>query len=178
VDRQTLAATRSIEVSDDQKGPDKGGSGPKKPRATFGDVMLGIPAGRGGEPQENPRGERRRDEPASAAPGTEPAAEPPRREPKKPERRKPRGPLVVVRRASGAIETRGPETPKSEEPAVAAVEGSTPPGAEPTAPATPPPARSALYEEVPEDQSFAEMFEAHAKQEGGTHRRLPRVGER
>ena len=165
-------------MSDDQKGPDKGGFGPRKPRATFGDVMLGIPAGRGGEEQDRPRGERRRDAPASAAPASEPGAEPPRREPKKPERRKPQGPLVVVRRASGAIETRGPETPKAEEPAAAAVEASTPASPEPTVPATPPPARSALYEEVPEDQSFAEMYEAHAKQEGGTHRRLPRVGER
>ena len=166
-------------MSDDQKGPDKGGFGPKKPRATFGDVMLGIPAGRGGEQQERPRGERRRGEPASAAPGTEPAAEPPRREPKKPERRKPQGPLVVVRRASGVIETRGPETPKPDEPAAAAVEEGTPAAVEPTpARAIPAPAPSPLYEEVPEDQSFAEMYEAHAKQEGGPHRRLPRVGER
>ena len=54
-------AARSIEVSDDQKGPDKG-FGPRKPRATFGDVMLGIPAGRGGDQQDRPKGNRRREE--------------------------------------------------------------------------------------------------------------------
>jgi len=172
-------------VSDDRKGPDKGGFGPRKPRATFGDVMLGIPAGRGGEREERPRGERRRDERASAAPaGSEapqpeaPQPETPRREPRKPERRKPQGPLVVVRRASGAIETRGPETPKAEEPAPAAPEEAGAPPVEAVAPAAHPVPRSALYEEVPEDQSFAEMYEAHAKQEGAGHRRMPRVGER
>src|SRR5678816_1774325 len=139
-------AARSIEVSDDQKGPDKG-FGRKKPRATFGDAMLGIPAGRGGEQGERPKGERRREKPASAAAGETPPADPPRREPRKPERRKPQGPLVVVRKASGAIETRGPESPRVEEPAAAAVQASVVPSTEPTAPATPPPARSALYEE-------------------------------
>ena len=164
-------------MSDDRKGP---GFGPKKPRATFGDVMLGIPAGRGDE-KERPRGDRRKGEPAPAASGPDTpaaAAEPPRREPKKPERRKPQGPLVVVRRASGAIETRGPETPKTEEPATAAADEPTPapaPAAEHTVTPTPP---TALYEEVAEDQSFAEMFEAHAKTESGAHRKMPRVGER
>jgi len=189
-------------VSDDQKGPDKGGFGPRKPRATFGDVMLGIPAGRGGEREERPRRERRREEPASAAPG-EPPAEPPRKEPRKPERRRPKGPLVVVRRASGVIETRGPETPKPEQPAsgetaAPSAETAAPPAetaapsaetaapraetaapsAETAAPVTPVTPRSPLYEEVPEDQSFAEMFEAHSKQEPAGHRRMPRVGER
>ena len=122
-------------MSDDQKGPDKFG-GPRKPRATFGDVMLGIPAGRGGEREERPRGERRREEPASTAPGETPA-ETPRKEPRKPERRRARGPLVVVRRASGAIETRGPETPKAEAPA--SEEPAAPPAeaAAPVAPVTP-----------------------------------------
>ncbi|MGZ6076571.1 MAG: S1 RNA-binding domain-containing protein [Myxococcaceae bacterium] len=173
-------------MSDDQRGP---GFGPKKPRATFGDVMLGIPAGRGGEREERPRGDRRRDARASAAPGPEtppagtPPAETPRREPKKPERRKPQGPLVVVRRASGAIETRGPDAPKPDEPTAAAAE--TPEGTPAPAPAEPvvhaavtPTPRAAVYEEVAEDQSFAEMYEAHAKSEVGGHRRLPRIGER
>ncbi|HEY1905114.1 MAG TPA: S1 RNA-binding domain-containing protein [Myxococcaceae bacterium] len=167
-------------MSDDQKGPDKG-PGPRKPRATFGDVMLGIPAGRGGEQPERPRGERRRDEPASAAQGGEtPPSEPARREPKKPERRRAQGPLVVVRRASGAIETRGPEMPRADEPPAATAEGAaTAEPAEPVTPVTPAPTpRSALYEEVPEDQSFAEMYEAHAKSEGGGHRKMPRIGER
>ena len=67
-------------MSDDQKGPDKG-FGPRKPRATFGDVMLGIPAGRGGEQQDRPKGDRRRGQPASAAPGETSPSEPARREP-------------------------------------------------------------------------------------------------
>jgi small subunit ribosomal protein S1 len=170
-------------VSDDQKGPDKG-FGPKKPRATFGDVMLGIPAGRGGEDKGKPKGERRREERASAPAGEGAPSEPPRREPRKPERRKAQGPLVVVRRASGAIETREPgaETPPAE-PTAPATESSPAPEtaapAEATAPVpTPPAPRSALYEEVPEDQSFAEMYEAHAKQDGGAHRKMPRIGER
>ncbi len=36
----------------------------------------------------------------------------------------------------------------------------------------------ALYKEAPETESFAEMFEAAAKQEGGIHRRIPRLGEK
>ena len=162
-------------MSDDQKGPPKG-FGSRKPRATFGDAMLGIPAGRGGERPESSKGERRREQPASAAPGEAPPGEPARREPRKPERRKPQGPLVVVRRASGVIETRGPEAPKSEETATPAPESSAAPEA--AAPAAPPAPRSPLYEEVPEDQSFAEMYEAQAKQEGSAHRKMPRVGER
>ena len=175
-------------MSDDQKGPDKG-FGPKKPRATFGDVMLGIPAGRGGEQQDRPKGDRHRGERASASPGETPPSEPPRREPRKPERRKPQGPLVVVRRASGAIETRGGEAPEATEPTPATESGTTPENATTPESATPAPVeatpaptpvapRSQLYEEVPEDQSFAEMYEAHAKQEGGGHRKMPRVGER
>src|SRR6516165_10551467 len=175
-------AVRCIEVSDDQKGPDKG-FGPKKPRATFGDVMLGIPAGRGGEQQDRPKGDRHRGERASASPGETPPSEPPRREPRKPERRKPQGPLVVVRRASGAIETRGGEASEASEPVPATESAAAPESAAPApveaAPApTPVAPRSPLYEEVREDQSFAEMYEAHAKQEGGAHRKMPRVGER
>ncbi|HSP20213.1 MAG TPA: S1 RNA-binding domain-containing protein, partial [Myxococcaceae bacterium] len=145
--------------------------------------MLGIPAGRGGEREERPRGDRRRDRPASAAPGTgTPPSEKPRLEPKKPECRKPQGPLVVVRRASGVIETRGANAPAFDAPAPVAAEAveGTPAPLEPSAPAAPvvPTPKTALFEEVPEDQSFSEMFEAHAKTEGGTHRKLPRIGER
>ena len=172
-------------MSDDQKGPgpDKG-FGPRKPRATFGDVMLGIPAGRGGEQQDRPKGDRRRDEPASAGTSETPPSEPARREPRKPERRKAQGPLVVVRRASGVIETRGPDAPAAAEPtappaeATSTAEADPAPAATPTPSPTPPAPRSALYEDVPEDQSFAEMYEAHARQEGPGHRKMPRVGER
>src|SRR5262245_49944971 len=141
--------------------------------------MLGIPAGRGGEQQDRPKGDRRREERTSAPSGETAPSEPPRREPRKPERRRAQGPLVVVRRASGAIETRGPEAPAAAEPTAPVTESvsTAAPAETPPAP-TPPAPRSPLYEEVPEDQSFAEMFEAHAKQEGGAHRKMPRVGER
>ena len=95
--------------------------------------------------------------------------------------------MVVVRRASGVIETRGPERASTAaEPTAPATEGAPPAEAARGArlplrlplrlrPAAP---RSALYEEVPEDQSFAEMFEAHAKQEGAGRRKMPRIGEK
>jgi small subunit ribosomal protein S1 len=97
--------------------------------------------------------------------------------------------MVVVKRASGVIETRGPvgETPAAtaevapatgEAPAAEAV--STPaPTPAPTPRPTPAPAPStALYEEVPENQSFAEMFEAQVKEGGVPARRTVRVGEK
>ncbi|MCY1078580.1 S1 RNA-binding domain-containing protein [Archangium sp. miwbw1] len=102
--------------------------------------------------------------------------------------RRPQGPMVVVKRASGAVETRGPVTPSpaSTAPAEPAAEASAP--VEPTAPAasaapapkappTPAPS-SALYEEVAESQSFAEMFEAQQKDGGVPGRRAVRVGEK
>jgi small subunit ribosomal protein S1 len=186
-------------VSDEQKGPDKGGFGPKRPRATFGDVMLGIPAGRGGERDERPkrgrRREQRRSEPEqpgpAAAGGPESGSEPPPSpQPRKPERRKPQGPLVVVRRATGVVETRRMEPKESEssrpsappdEPALASAAADRPVEAEVSAaapqvvPVTP---KGSPSEEIHEDQSFAEMYEAHAKQEGSSTRRIPRVGER
>ncbi|HEY3586072.1 MAG TPA: S1 RNA-binding domain-containing protein, partial [Myxococcaceae bacterium] len=137
-----------------------------------------------GEDSGKPKGERRREERASGHRGEAAPSELPRREPRKPERRKAQGPLVVVRRASGAIETREPgaETPAAEPTAPATESGAAPESAAPAEAAapvpTPPAPRSALYEEVPEDQSFAEMYEAHAKQEGGAHRKMPRIGER
>src|SRR4029434_2512925 len=72
---QGRGAARSLEVSKDQKGPDKG-FGRKKPRATFGDAMLGIPAGRGGEQGERPKGEPRREKPGAACGGRAPACRP------------------------------------------------------------------------------------------------------
>jgi small subunit ribosomal protein S1 len=72
--------------------------------------------------------------------------------------------MVVVRRAAGGIETRPlTETP---EPMT-----SPAPIAEPVVPST------ALYEEVPEDQSFAEMFEQAAKRDLPA-RKAYRVGEK
>ncbi|HZI03627.1 MAG TPA: S1 RNA-binding domain-containing protein, partial [Archangium sp.] len=99
--------------------------------------------------------------------------------------RRPQGPMVVVKRASGVVETRGPVTPSpsSTAPAEPAAEASAP--AETTAPVAPapkaPPAPApnpALYEEVPESQSFAEMFEAQQKDGGMPARRSVRIGEK
>jgi small subunit ribosomal protein S1 len=92
--------------------------------------------------------------------------------------------MVVVKRASGAIETRGladekpaDATATSEETtAVAEASAATPAATPAPRPVTPTPApSSALYEEVPESQSFAEMFEA---QGGAPGRRGVRVGEK
>src|SRR5262245_22772478 len=112
------------------------GFGPKKPKATFGDVMLGIPAGRAGEEKKSdrpkgdrPRGDRggegRRDrggqrhenKPAQEGGAPAQAKEPQRRDrggqgPKK-EQKRPQGPLVVVKRVGGAIETRELEEGKT-----------------------------------------------------------------
>lgn len=259
-------------MSDQKGGPGDKRFGPKKPRATFGDVMLGIPAGRPGQREERgrpderkgpPRSERRsRDDrergrqqppveqrrdlvadpqpPAAdtsqlsevppleerltaepAAPAvTEPAAPPPEpapveraggpREDKRPRERggphrgekkkRPLGPLVVVKRLTGTIETRPLDAPTPAErsraehaaadqprpsdetapseggPSAASAEArSGEPGREAPAPTEPP---GALYAEVPEKESFAEMFEAASKHEGGINRRIPRVGEK
>lgn len=91
--------------------------------------------------------------------------------------------MVVVKRATGAIETRGPvsESPAegtaTAEATTAAAEAS---GSAPAPrPVTPTPAPvSALYEEVPESESFAEMFEAQAKEGGAPGRRGVRLGEK
>ncbi|MBL0692032.1 S1 RNA-binding domain-containing protein [Comamonas sp. JC664] len=166
--------------------------GPKKPKATFGDVMLGIPSG--GSRSEGGRGEQRgggrggergggrgeRDaqpRPSGSAP----------REDRGPRggggERRGQGPMVVVKRATGAIETRGPvgdapaeATATSEETSAAAEASAATPTPRPVTP-TPAPS-SALYEEVPESQSFAEMFEAQAKEGGTPSRKGLRVGEK
>ncbi|MFY0576454.1 S1 RNA-binding domain-containing protein [Cystobacter fuscus] len=90
--------------------------------------------------------------------------------------------MVVVKRASGAVETRGPVTPapaaSSEPTAETAPEASAAPApVTPKAPVVPAPT-PALYEEVPEDKSFAEMFEAQQKDGGVPGRRAVRVGEK
>ncbi|WP_090491538.1 S1 RNA-binding domain-containing protein [Myxococcus virescens] len=174
--------------------------GPKKPKATFGDVMLGIPSGgarseggrgeqrgggRGGERSGGGRGERdAQPRPAGGAPRDErgPRGGSERRGGGD---RRPSGPMVVVKRASGAIETRGPvgdapaEATATAEETTAAAESSAAPPAPTPRPVTPTPApTSALYEEVPESQSFAEMFEAQAKEGGTPSRKGLRVGEK
>ena len=104
-------------------GDGAGGFGPKKPKATFGDVMLGIPSGRADE-----RGGRDKDrrssspKPSGEAGGGRPQGGAPR-EDRRPRNdrgggggrgggeRQNQGPMVVVKRASGAVETRGPVSP-------------------------------------------------------------------
>ncbi|MCP3142011.1 S1 RNA-binding domain-containing protein [Pyxidicoccus xibeiensis] len=184
--------------------------GPKKPKATFGDVMLGIPSGgsgrgegdrggrgggRGGEQRGDRGGPGRGDREAQPRPeGGAPRGDRPPRgggdrggERRGGGERRPSGPMVVVKRASGAIETRGPvgdkpadATATSEETTAAAEASAATPAPAPTPrPVTPTPApSSALFEEVPESQSFAEMFEAQAKEGGTPTRRGLRVGEK
>lgn len=141
----------------------------KKPKATFGDAMMGIPAGRGGE-ERSERKER------------------PPREDKK-------GPMVVVKRAGGVVETRGleakpaevkpseptaPSDPKPEGEASAVPVAPVVPVA-PAAPVVKPvvPAGPSVADHVHEQESFAEMFEKHAKEGGVPLRKaMPRVGEK
>lgn len=191
-------------------------SGPKKPKPTFGDVMLGIPAGRGGEREERkdkkgggdkgPRRERsgggrdggdrkpREERQAQSKPHQQERNDGsvPKFEQKlegggeavpAPKKSAPKGPMVVIRKAAGNIETRtltdAPSTPASageEEKAVAA-----PPPSAPTLTVTkaPKPVGTPVYEEIPENESFSEMFEASAKTEGGLpSKRAPKVGEK
>jgi len=182
-------------VSDEKNGSvgngGAGGFGPKKPKATFGDVMLGIPAGRGGEREE--RGSRDRREERPSKPQGEAAAQPkqgaPREDRRQRERggrsgeRRPQGPMVVVRRASGAVETRGEVTP-TPAPAAEQATGEAPQAEAPEASATPAPTPApvvpgpSVYEEVPETESFEEMFEAQQKEGGMSGRRTVRVGEK
>lgn len=142
--------------------------GPKKPRATFGDVMMGVPAGQGGEKSERPK----------------PAPRP--KDKDKDEKKG--GPMVVVRRASGAVETRTIDESKAK-PAPAPEEAPAAPAEAPTAEAAeaakpeavvvarPAPLPPSVYAEVPETESFAEMFEASGK-DGLPSRKQLRVGEK
>jgi small subunit ribosomal protein S1 len=97
--------------------------------------------------------------------------------------------MVVVKRASGVIETRGPvgeqpaaateSAPATGEAPAAEASAAPAPTPAPTPRPTPAPApSSALYEEVPESESFAEMFEAQVKDGGVPTRRSVRVGEK
>jgi small subunit ribosomal protein S1 len=98
--------------------------------------------------------------------------------------------MVVVKRASGVIETRGPvgeqpaaSTATASETTAAAEASAAETPVAPTPAPTPRPApapapSSALYEDVPENESFAEMFEAQVKDGGVPARRSVRVGEK
>ncbi|HEX4803813.1 MAG TPA: S1 RNA-binding domain-containing protein, partial [Myxococcaceae bacterium] len=246
-------------MTQEKSGPGgKRGFGPKKPRATFGDVMLGIPAGRPGERDRDrdrgPPDERRRpapDErrrqgadraersrrPEPPAPEREPSRDLPASEQAAPapvdlaspaapagksseangrrndrpgraaqKKKRPLGPMVVVKRLTGTIETRpltpsqpgpphGPTTGEradagSEGDASSRVELAPPSAASPqdrheesaSGTAEPPgagsrPEREATQEPA-EKESFAELFAASTKHEGAMARRMPRVGEK
>lgn len=84
-------------------------------------------------------------------------------------------PVVVVRRSGTAVETK-PSTEVAEAKPTAA----TAPAAKPSAPAPAalPPLAAKLTEEVPEPESFAEMFEKSAKTEGLPQRKGPRAGDK
>lgn len=101
--------------------------------------------------------------------------------------------MVVVRRASGGVEVRNGEAGGSEAPVApeAQAAGGEAPQGEAVTPAAspeprrerrerrgPPPASGALYEEVPEAESFEQMFEASAKSGGLPQRKGLRVGEK
>ncbi len=142
-------------MTDEKTGPgDK-----RKPKATFGDVMQGIPSG----DRERDRGERRdRGE---------------KREAVTPEKRAKSGPMVVIKRAPAAAGT--PEAAAEGQAATASAPGSA--EGQPEAPAHKP--DDTLYREVPEGQSFAEMFEEAEKGRGkdagsAAARRMPRIGEK
>ncbi len=155
----------------------RGGGGPKKPRATFGDVMLGIPAGRPGEARRGKPEQESKPEGAPEQPKPVERREDrrERREKKERKEKRPAGPLVVVKRASGVVETRPLDAPgqspaeKAELPAQAVAEA--PEKEKPKAALS-----SALYEEVPESQSFAEMLE-QSRQDAPAKRHF-RVGEK
>ncbi len=112
----------------------------KKPAATFGDVMLGIPAG-AREKSDAPRGDRQ-------------------------ERKG--GPMVVVKRAGGPVETRRADAPVPTASAEAA-----PAVVRPVVPQGP-----SVADEVAEAESFGEMFEKQVKDGGLPTRKMPRVGEK
>jgi small subunit ribosomal protein S1 len=137
-------------VTDENRG------GAKRPKATFGDAMLGIPSG--GKDQDGLR----------------------EKKDKKDHKGGGKGPLVVIKRASGAVETRAPEAeaPKPEEPKADAPKGDDGPIVEVKPAAAPVEVKptSALYEDVPEKETFAEMFETSGKE--GLGKRPAKVGDK
>jgi small subunit ribosomal protein S1 len=166
-------------VSEERKSGfgDGGGNGPKKPKATFGDVMQGIPAGRGGEKDDRgggrggrkgggERGDKRAEAKGEPRPHTE-------------EKPKATGPMVVVKRASGGVTTRplAPQMVPEGSEVAPVVTGNSAHALDAQAPA-PEVKRPSVADEVPEAESFAELYEAAAKHEGTATRRMPRVGEK
>ncbi len=125
--------------------PEGSVSDQKKPAATFGDAMLGIPSGARDKSESKPRDEKRERRPA---------------------------PMVVVKRAGGAVETRKPEGPM---PVTVAADGE----AVVVKPhVTPTPVGPSVADEVNEAESFAELFDKQVKDGHLPTRKLPRVGEK
>lgn len=93
-----------------------------------------------------------------------------------------KGPMVVVRRAGAAVETRVEPKPavKPAPGEAAPVQPGERPAAETNAAVVvqPVPVGPSVADEVPESQTFAEMFDAQIKEGGGPPRKLPRVGEK
>jgi small subunit ribosomal protein S1 len=120
----------------------------KKPLPTFGDVMLGRATAKPGE-----RGDRKNTD----------------RDERKPRDEKRPGPMVVVKRAGGAVETRPAVTPTNGG-AAHSVDVVVKPVV---------PTHSVADDVHDGGESFATMFEQHAK-DGGvpTRKQLPRVGEK
>ena len=90
-----------------------------------------------------------------------------------------KGPMVVVKRAGSAVQTRV-------EPKPVAPEAESAPATEVKAEATtnaavvvrPMPVGPSVADEVHETHSFAELFESQLKEGGGPSRKMPRVGEK
>lgn len=93
-------------------------------------------------------------------------------QPKTPEAEKKKGPMVVVKRAGGAVETKRLETEKPSPKHAAAEVVPAAVAPKPVVPAGP-----SVADDVHEVESFAEMFEKQGK-DGMPARKLPRVGEK
>ncbi len=147
-------------MSDEKQGP--GGPGDKrKPKPTFGDVMLGIPSGGGEKRDRKPEGGEGGGDRGSRPQG---------------QRGGGKGPMVVVKRAAPPQAGEGASGATPDEGGEANAEGAQAEGGAPA----PTPRRhdDSLYREVPEAQSFGEMFEEASKGDAGTPKRMPRVGEK
>lgn len=158
-------------MSDEKSQGGPGGPGDKrKPKATFGDVMLGIPSKREGERSSSGGGQR-----GEAATGGGEGAE---KSARAPERRSNKGPLVVVKRAApaaGGATAPGTGTEGGGEVQAAATDDA---GASTPAPVKRQP-DEALFREVPEKQSFSEMFEeAEKDKKSSSAKKMPRIGEK
>jgi small subunit ribosomal protein S1 len=93
-----------------------------------------------------------------------------------------KGPMVVVKRAGSVVQTRAAPTPVTPEVKPAGAEQGEAKAEAATTNAEgvvrPMPVGPSVADEVPESQTFAELFDAQMKEGGGPSRKLPRVGEK